>query len=508
MADLAEGGERALDPYLIDRLPALPGIAARFLELCDDPAAGVADVAAVAQRDPALLARILQLANSPFYGVREPINDVVRAAAILGLRNLKLLGVGFAVLDELWRTMDDDKPLAGLMAASALGGAGAQSFSSRIGTGRDEEAFTAGMLSFVGELALLHADSTGFGELWEISGGLPTARQQHERFGISGARLGNRLLEDWQIPLGLRAGASARTESIADRTDRSHEIFHASVGFGTGVAEAVLGSGSIEPVRDRARVWGLGDADFWNTWSNFRLATRRADFDLDLGMASDLDALVVESREQYLRSEVNASSELIVAQAEIARLRKETDRLEELSTRDPLTEIANRAAYDQRLVETLDRTSRLSKGPKAGLVLFDLDNFKMINDRFGHAVGDRVLVDVAQAGDRVSRRGELFARIGGDEFALIVEALDMRAVEAAGERVRQEVLAVLNRSPGAGSTGVSSGAAIQDEGDPMQVDRSAEDLFRTADDALYERKRSGRAGRSGGSVMTGPDRID
>ena len=97
---------RGLDPYLLEQLPTLPGTAVAFLKLCDDPQAGVADVAKVAERDPALLARVLQVANSPYYGTREPITDVVRAAAILGLRNLKLIGVGFAIVGDLWAQSD------------------------------------------------------------------------------------------------------------------------------------------------------------------------------------------------------------------------------------------------------------------------------------------------------------------------------------------------------------------------------------------------------------------
>ena len=143
-----------LDPYLLQQLPTLPGTAVAFLRLCDDPQAGVADVARVAERDPALLARILQVANSPYYGAREPVTDVVRASAILGLRNLKLIGVGFAIVGDLWSGADASPALSGLIGASAMAGAGARSFSERVGTGRDEEAFTSGLLAFVGELAL------------------------------------------------------------------------------------------------------------------------------------------------------------------------------------------------------------------------------------------------------------------------------------------------------------------------------------------------------------------
>lgn len=93
--------EATLDPQLLEQLPTLPGSAVAFIEICDDMTVGVRDVAAVAQSDPALVAKILQVANSPYYSPREPVVDVVRAAAILGLRSLKMIGVGFAIVGDL-----------------------------------------------------------------------------------------------------------------------------------------------------------------------------------------------------------------------------------------------------------------------------------------------------------------------------------------------------------------------------------------------------------------------
>ena len=97
------------------------------------------------------------------------------------------------------------------------------------------------------------------------------------------------------------------------------------------------------------------------------------------------------------------------------------DAREHLATQaltDPLTELANRRAFDQRLAEETERALR--HGRDLSLILVDVDHFKNINDRFGHATGDRVLVNLARNIEAVMRHGDLLARVGGDEMAMIL----------------------------------------------------------------------------------------
>jgi HD-like signal output (HDOD) protein len=141
----------------LDRLPSLPGSTLEFIRLCDGPDAGAADVARAANPDPGLVMRIVQVANSPFYAPREPVTDVGRTSAILRLRALKMIGVAFAVLGELWSQIVPSAALGSTIGTSVVACSSARSFSVRLGTGRDEEALTTGLLSYVGELALLYS---------------------------------------------------------------------------------------------------------------------------------------------------------------------------------------------------------------------------------------------------------------------------------------------------------------------------------------------------------------
>ncbi len=481
-----------IDPRLLEHLPTLPGTAVEFLRLCDDPCAGVRDVAAVAQSDPALMARILQVANSPFYAPREPVVDVARAAAILGLRSLKMIGVGFAILGDLWGSTAKSEQLSGIIGASTMAGSAARSFSARIGTGRDEEALTSGLLSYLGELALLRAEPDEFTALWDDAGGLPSVERQRDALPANGADLGVALMSYWHIPEDLRDGATARRLPLQDRLRRSPSVFDAAIGFGTAIAD-LLGAGqesAVEEIRPWARRWGLADSDLLGFWGEFRVAARRTVQQLGLNVGSELDAIIVGAREEYQQSQLAAMDQLEAAQRRIAELSAENERLEGLSLQDPLTGAPNRPAFEDRLRTALASLSRHPEEAGVGVAMFDLDHFKQVNDGEGHLVGDELLTAISRAALRAVREDELFARLGGDEFALVLRADSLEELEKGTERLRQAMLDAAS-TVGHGRATVSAGASlVQRFGTDILAAQDA--LVRAADDALYAAKRRGR----------------
>lgn len=149
----------------------------------------------------------------------------------------------------------------------------------------------------------------------------------------------------------------------------------------------------------------------------------------------------------------------------------------ELARRDPLTGLYNRRVLYDELGLLVRR------GGPCAVVLFDLDGFKAVNDERGHLYGDRVLEKVAAAMAGAVRRGDVVARYGGDEFAVVV-AGGRREAEAVRERVeRAVVLALLEMGV---TAGVSSGTGVfPDDG------RSVEELLQAADRRLYAAKACG-----------------
>jgi diguanylate cyclase (GGDEF)-like protein/PAS domain S-box-containing protein len=163
---------------------------------------------------------------------------------------------------------------------------------------------------------------------------------------------------------------------------------------------------------------------------------------------------------------------------DITRRREAEEELRRLAWSDPLTELPNRAL----LVERLDE--RETGSPRA-LLFFDLDDFKTINDSLGHLVGDGVLVELARRIQDVMREGDLVARIGGDEFAVLAEMTDHDMLEALATRLLAAVgepLVLDGRELRlSASIGIATGEA-------------AEDLLRNADLAMYDAKRRGGDG--------------
>jgi len=168
------------------------------------------------------------------------------------------------------------------------------------------------------------------------------------------------------------------------------------------------------------------------------------------------------------------------------------DGLCELSLKDPLTGLANRRHFRAVLEREIDRVTR--SGEAALLLMLDIDHFKKVNDTYGHLAGDHVLREVAQLVRSRIRRGEVFGRYGGEEFALLLQDTDAEGALHQAEKLR-DLLAreavVHEAQPGEG--GASPGRLTVSIGLAMfAMPDSADTLYQRADAALYAAKAAGR----------------
>jgi diguanylate cyclase (GGDEF)-like protein len=172
---------------------------------------------------------------------------------------------------------------------------------------------------------------------------------------------------------------------------------------------------------------------------------------------------------------------LAVGSAVVVRLLSErVDRLlAELrlaASTDPLTGLLNRRAFEERVAQELARARRT--GESFGLVLADVDRFKELNDRYGHAAGDQALVDLGRLLQHQLRGGDTVARIGGDEFAILLPSADAAGAADAAARVTERVRGHLT------IPAISAGSSAYGPGG-----HTVDDLMRAADAALYVEKR-------------------
>lgn len=174
-----------------------------------------------------------------------------------------------------------------------------------------------------------------------------------------------------------------------------------------------------------------------------------------------------------------------------------SERLATLARSDPLTGLANRRRFQEAFEETLERASRAAQQPAVlAVLMLDIDFFKRVNDRFGHATGDRVLTILAGI-LRANLRGvDVPARMGGEEFAALLPGADLATAAAVAERVRIAVEAHARDAampasaahPEAIAFTVSIGVAAS----PADATGNYEALMHVADERLYVAKESGR----------------
>jgi diguanylate cyclase (GGDEF)-like protein len=170
----------------------------------------------------------------------------------------------------------------------------------------------------------------------------------------------------------------------------------------------------------------------------------------------------------------------------LARLLGEVTRLRFQAQTDALTKLANRRALDERLDDEVARARRL--GTSLSFVLADIDSFKEVNDRHGHATGDAVLQAVARVFGETVRELDLAARYGGEELALVLPGTPLLGARRLAERIRAAVegLTVPNADGEPVSVTVSFGAAA------FPTYGGSAELAAAADEALYDAKQAGR----------------
>jgi diguanylate cyclase (GGDEF)-like protein len=163
------------------------------------------------------------------------------------------------------------------------------------------------------------------------------------------------------------------------------------------------------------------------------------------------------------------------------------ERLQRLAAIDPLTGLYNRRFGMARLHEEFTRAAR-QKMP-LGVLMFDIDHFKKVNDTYGHLIGDRILTKVSMLCRSVLREGDIVMRYGGEEFLAILPAASKEDVTDIGERIRR-IVEETQFDVGEQLTQITisiGGAAYPD----LKI-ATEDDLVMCADEAMYSAKHSGR----------------
>lgn len=202
------------------------------------------------------------------------------------------------------------------------------------------------------------------------------------------------------------------------------------------------------------------------------------------GLLAGADDFVCDlSRVQELRARIHVQLRNKRLFDTLQRVRTERDLLRRDAQHDGLTGLLNRRSLEAAVSE------RCAARERFGVLFMDLDHFKSINDRFGHDVGDRVLVATAHVLRAGLRPGDLVARYGGEEFVALINGAGPESARLVAERLRSSVAEMPPMPRGPERVSISIGATVFD---PHKLEEPLVELLRRADLALYAAKRGGR----------------
>ena len=176
-----------------------------------------------------------------------------------------------------------------------------------------------------------------------------------------------------------------------------------------------------------------------------------------------------------------------IAEIKSRELYIKSQELERLSTTDPLTGLPNRRFFDMAAQQLLHLSTRNMR--PFSVLMIDIDYFKRVNDTYGHAVGDKVLVAVAQACQESIRGADLSTRYGGEEFCFLLSETNSKGAYILAERIRATIAALKFESSNQ-SFSVTVSIGISECGEDEKV--SLKNLLERSDEALYKAKRAGR----------------
>jgi diguanylate cyclase (GGDEF)-like protein/putative nucleotidyltransferase with HDIG domain len=418
--------------------PVLDATVLRVLHLCDDPDSTAADLVDALEQDAAFAANLLRFANSAARAHPIRAKTIRQAVMLVGRRALRRLALEAATYRFLERAKGNGRKSRGQLHLHAITVAVAAAHTADEARVPADAVHLAGLLHDVGKLVL----PLVFGEdecdmlAAEFPSGADRVLAERERFGIDHAQCGALLCDRWGLP--------AEVASIV--------AWHH--GGPTGVGSPNAEVACVQLADNVAGMLSGTEADH----ALLEVSLGR------LGLTADiLDVLA-------------AQVALSDQRPDVGRLAQRVSELERLTQTDDLTGLANRRHWLQTV-----RGSLHDNGGGA-LILCDVDHFKALNQRHGHAAGDLVLGEIA----RILARHGYAGRLGGDEFAVWVPGnLEEAAIAA------QRIMAQVGEAFEAGSgpkVDLSLGCAAA----PTHGDELA-DLLEAADAALLDAKRAGRS---------------
>jgi diguanylate cyclase (GGDEF)-like protein len=477
-------------------LPSPPGVATRIIELANDPEADIARIADVLSLDPAITAKILRIANSPMYARQRKTENLRQALMVVGLNATISLALSFSLLKS-WQADQAgglDYPLywrRALLAAMT-----SHVLARVIGVKDGEELLLACLIQDIGVMALDRAIPDLYSGLGEAQGrAAALIEREKERLGVDHAAVSGWLLERWQFPERTQQVVAASHEPERFPKNSANAVFARCVALSGMIAELFLDTGGARGFGDVARCaetyFEIDKEGFGELLTDVGKMIPDAEriFETEILSQARSEEILEEAREALMLRNLQALQAVDQLKTSAESLEKRTQRLEESNKRDPLTNLFNRSYLDHYLKDAFQSSDKANE--PLSVAFADLDKFKSVNDTYGHAMGDQILVTTANILKANVRGADVVARYGGEEFVLVFPHTEYALLKTICERIVRAFRETRHDVGTRRDLGVTISIGMATHNDGRRF-RSAEELLKAADKALYTAKLQGR----------------
>jgi diguanylate cyclase (GGDEF)-like protein len=481
------------------RLPSPPAIAVRILQAVKQDDSSFAELARIISADPALTAKMLQVANSSFYALPNKVNTIEKALSFLGGNALKNIALSFVIAKEMQGVQGEGFNFEYFWKKSVTCAVGAELVCSLLGC-RNDDIFVSALLQDIGILVMYLCRPHDYLQVLDESkiSGVDIEVLERQIFGFDHQEIGAELLQEWGLPENIYGPIRYHHGGLcSEELSMPADLLR----WSALLSSVYHGSRSAERMRElklelvdrfkikEERIDAMVDS----------VAEKSIDilscFEIDPGNIRPFSQLLQEANEELRR--LNFTYEQLVmefkqAKEKAERLAGELQRanlkLRELAFCDGLTGLYNHRYFQELMEREMSRSVRY--GDVLSLMMFDIDHFKRVNDTYGHPGGDVILRNLAALVKDCMRNSDVVARYGGEEFAVILPLTEAAGCKVFAERLRRKVEQMKTNIGGKQvKITVSIGMATYV---PEMTANDKSQLIDAADRALYQSKQNGR----------------
>ncbi len=489
--DLVARLERCID------LPTPPGVAEQIIGLSADSNNDISVLAEVVSLDPALTVKVLRMANSPMYARAASVDSLEQAVMMFGWNGTLNLALSFSLVSKIESSNSKGLDYNFFWKRSVSAAVAAKHLGKVVGIdSRKEDLFLPGLLQDIGMLALDKA-------VPDIYLGIDTEQHQHkivqqiekDIVGADHASVGAWLLEKWNLPERI-----INLVSISHNEERYENIGNTSpaencIEVSNVIADCICSDEDKKDYQYAAnvceKILGMDKDAFLSNLEGIsqEISETAEIFELDVGDPRLLNCIAEQAKELLLLRSMETLRTAEELHNEAENLELKAKKLEDTAKIDALTNVYNRGYLES----SLDSEFHLAtvRNLPLTLVMVDLDNFKDVNDEYGHACGDKALIHAVEILKMCIRDTDSLYRYGGEEF--VISLPNTGAIGA--ESLASRIIAMFNNKNFINEDGekitvtASLGVAIHGEG--IIYDNWGH-LLNIADYCMYASKANGR----------------